>query len=130
MNLLTAAILALVLGLAVAWFTYFHKRRSTPYWVLAFFRFGWIGMLFFALFAPEQEEQVVVEQPQLISVRIDSSASLKSPVNGILDVLFDFEKKASVKWILSDFNSKQERNDELPWIYIGCLLYTSDAADE
>jgi hypothetical protein len=118
-NLLTAAILALVLGLAVAWFTYFHKRRSTPYWVLAFFRFGWIGMLFFALFAPEQEEQVVVEQPQLISVRIDSSASLKSPVNGILDVLFDFEKKASVKWILSDFNSKQERNDELPWIYIG-----------
>jgi hypothetical protein len=48
-------------------------------------------MLFFAVFAPEQEEQVVVEQPQLISVRIDSSASLKSPVNGILDVLFDFE---------------------------------------
>lgn len=97
MKLLTAAILALVLGLAVAWYTYFYKRRSTPYWVLAFFRFGWIGMLFFALFAPEQEEQVVVEQPQLISVRIDSSASLKSPVNGILDVLFDFEKKSVCK---------------------------------
>ena len=119
MKLLTAAILALVLGLAVAWYTYFYKRRSTPYWVLAFFRFGWIGMLFFALFAPEQEEQVVVEQPQLISLRIDSSASLKSPLNGVLDLLIDFEKKAPVKWVLSDFNSSQDPNDELPWIYVG-----------
>jgi hypothetical protein len=119
MKLLTAAILALVLGLAVAWYMYFYKKRSTPYWVLAFFRFAWVGMLFFALLAPEREERVVVEQPRLISLRIDSSASLNSPVNGILDVLFDFEKKAPVKWVLSDFNSSQERNDELPWIYIG-----------
>lgn len=119
MKLITAAILALVLGLAVAWYMYFYKKRSTPYWVLAFFRFAWVGMLFFALFAPEREERVVVEQPRLISLRIDSSASLNSPVNGILDVLFDFEKKAPVKWVLSDFNSSQERNDELPWIYIG-----------
>ena len=105
MNLLTAAILALVLGLAVAWFTYFYKRRSTPYWVLAFFRFGWIGMLLFAFFAPEREEQTIIEQPQLISLRIDSSASLKSPLNGILDLLIEFEEKAPVKWVLSDFNS-------------------------
>ena len=119
MKLITAAILALVLGLAVAWYMYFYKRRSAPYWVLAFFRFGWVGMLFFALFAPEREEQVVVEQPQLISLRIDTSASLKSPINGILDVLFDFEKNAPVKWVFSDFNSSQEQSDELPWIYIG-----------
>ena len=119
MNLLTAAILALVLGLAVAWFTYFYKRRSTPYWVLAFFRFGWIGMLLFAFFAPEREEQTIIEQPQLISLRIDSSASLKSPLNEILDLLIKFEEKAPVKWVLSDFNSSQEQNDDLPWIYVG-----------
>ena len=119
MNLLTAAILALVLGLAVAWYTYFYKRRSTPNWVLAFFRFGWIGLLLFALLAPEREKQTVVEQPQLIALRIDSSASLKSPLNGVLDLLIDFEKKAPVKWVLSDFNSSQDPNDELPWIYVG-----------
>ena len=119
MTLLTAAILALILGLAVAWYTYFYKRRSTPNWVLAFFRFGWIGLLLFALLAPEREEQTVVEQPQLIALRIDSSASLKSPLNGVLDLLIDFEKKAPVKWVLSDFNSSQDPNDELPWIYVG-----------
>ncbi|MDC0614756.1 hypothetical protein OAP05_02540 [Schleiferiaceae bacterium] len=119
MNFLTAAILALVLGLAVAWFTYFYKKRSTSDWVLAFFRFSWIGMLLFAFFAPEREEQTIVEQPQLISLRIDSSASLKSPLNGVLDLLIDFEKKAPVKWVLSDFNSSQDPNDELPWIYVG-----------
>ena len=119
MTLLTAAILALILGLAVAWYTYFYKRRSTPNWVLAFFRFGWIGLLLFALLAPEREKQTVVEQPQLIALRIDSSASLKSPLNGVLDLLIDFEKKAPVKWVLSDFNSSQDPNDELPWIYVG-----------
>lgn len=119
MNFLTAAILALFLGLAVAWFTYFYKKRSTSDWVLAFFRFSWIGMLLFAFFAPEREEQTIVEQPQLISLRIDSSASLKSPLNGVLDLLIDFEKKAPVKWVLSDFNSSQDPNDELPWIYVG-----------
>jgi len=119
MTLFTAAILALTSGVAVAWYTYFYKWRSTPYWALAFLRFGWIGMLFFALFAPEREEQVVIEQPQLISLRIDSSSSLKSPVNGILEVLLDFEKKAPVKWVISDFNSPQEGNDELPWVYVG-----------
>ena len=119
MTLFTAAILALALGLAVAWYTYFYKWRSTPYWALAFFRFAWIGILFFALLAPEREEQLVVEQPQLISLRIDSSASLKSPVNEILDLLYDFEKKAPVKWVLSDYNTSQEQNDELPWIYVG-----------
>ena len=119
MTLFTAAILALISGVAVAWYTYFYKWRSTPYWALAFLRFGWIGMLFFALFAPEREEQVVIEQPQLISLRIDSSSSLKSPVNGILEVLLDFEKKAPVKWVISDFNSPKEGNDELPWVYVG-----------
>lgn len=119
MTLFTAAILALFLGVAVAWYTYFYKWRSTPYWALAFLRFTWIGMLFFALFAPEREEQVVIEQPQLIALRIDSSSSLKSPLNGILEVLQDFEKKAPVKWVISDFNSKQEVNDELPWVYVG-----------
>jgi len=119
MTLVTAVLLALFLGALVAWYTYFYKWRSTPYWALAFFRFGWFSLLVFALLAPEREEQVAIEQPQLIALRIDTSASLKASVNDALDALLDFEDTAPVKWVISDFNAPQGGNDELPWVYIG-----------
>ena len=119
MTLVTAVLLALFLGALVAWYTYFYKWRSTPYWALAFFRFGWFSLLVFALLAPEREEQVAIEQPQLIALRIDTSASLKASVNDALDALLAFENTAPVKWVISDFNAPQGGNDELPWVYIG-----------
>ena len=119
MTLVTAVLLALFLGALVAWYTYFYKWRSTPYWALAFFRFGWFSLLVFALLAPEREEQVAIEQPQLIALRIDTSASLKASVNDALDALLDFEDTAPVKWVISDYNAPQGGNDELPWVYIG-----------
>jgi len=119
MTLVTAVLLALFLGALVAWYTYFYKWRSTPYWALAFLRFGWFSLLVFALLAPEREEQVAIEQPQLIALRIDTSASLKASVNDALDALLAFENTAPVKWVISDFNAPQGGNDELPWVYIG-----------
>ena len=119
MTLVTAVLLALFLGALVAWYTYFYKWRSTPYWALAFFRFGWFSLLVFALLAPEREEQVVIEQPQLIALRIDTSASLKASVTDALNALLDFEDTAPVKWVISDFNAPQSGNDELPWVYVG-----------
>ena len=119
MTLVTAVLLALFLGALVAWYTYFYKWRSTPYWALAFFRFGWFSLLVFALLAPEREEQVAIEQPQLIALRIDTSASLKASVTDALNALLDFEDTAPVKWVISDFNAPQGGNDELPWVYIG-----------
>jgi len=119
MTLVTAVLLALFLGALVAWYTYFYKWRSTPYWALAFFRFGWFSLLVFALLAPEREEQVVIEQPQLIALRIDTSASLKASVTDALNALLDLEDTAPVKWVISDFNAPQGGNDELPWVYIG-----------
>ena len=119
MTLVAAVLLALFLGALVAWYTYFYKWRSTPYWALAFFRFGWFSLLVFALLAPEREEQVAIEQPQLIALRIDTSSSLKASVNDALDALLDFEDTAPVKWVISDFNAPQGGNDELPWVYIG-----------
>jgi hypothetical protein len=119
MTLVTAVLLALFLGALVAWYTYFYKWRSTPYWALAFFRFGWFSLLVFALLAPEREEQVAIEQPQLIALRIDTSSSLKASVNDALDALLAFENTAPVKWVISDFNAPQGGNDELPWVYIG-----------
>ena len=119
MTLVTVVLLALFLGALVAWYTYFYKWRSTPYWALAFLRFGWFSLLVFALLAPEREEQVAIEQPQLIALRIDTSASLKASVNDALDALLAFENTAPVKWVISDFNAPQGGNDELPWVYIG-----------
>ncbi|MDG1527055.1 MAG: hypothetical protein P8Q49_05260 [Schleiferiaceae bacterium] len=119
MTLVTAVLLALFLGALVAWYTYFYKWRSTPYWALAFLRFGWFSLLVFALLAPEREEQVAIEQPQLIALRIDTSSSLKASVNDALDALLAFENTAPVKWVISDFNAPQGGNDELPWVYIG-----------
>ena len=119
MTLVTAVLLALLLGALVAWYTYFYKWRSTPYWALAFLRFGWFSLLVFALLAPEREEQVAIEQPQLIALRIDTSASLKASVTDALNALLDFEDTAPVKWVISDFNAPQGGNDELPWVYIG-----------
>ena len=119
MTLLTAAVVALVFGVVIAWYTYFYKKRSTPNWALAFFRFGWFSMLLFALFAPEREEQVVIEQPQLVALRMDTSASLKSPIEEVVQALMDFEKNASVKWVITDFNASKDGYDELPWVYLG-----------
>ena len=99
MTLVTAVLLALFLGALVAWYTYFYKWRSTPYWALAFFRFGWFSLLVFALLAPEREEQVAIEQPQLIALRIDTSASLKASVNDALDALLAFENILKVFFI-------------------------------
>lgn len=119
MTLLTAAVVALVFGVVIAWYTYFYKKRSTPYWALAFFRFAWFSMLLFALFAPEREERVVIEQPQLVALRMDTSASLKSPIEEVVQALMDFEKNASVKWVVTDFNASKDAYDELPWVYVG-----------
>ena len=58
MNSAIAAIIAVVVGALVAFYLYFYKNEEpVPNWTLALLRFGWTGLLIYAIVAPSSKER-------------------------------------------------------------------------
>ncbi len=119
MNSAIAAIIAVVVGALVAFYLYFYKNEEpVPNWTLALLRFGWTGLLVYAIFAPDAIRENKRLRPQVIVSLLDTSRSVDGNVRAVYQELANQISGPAIQWIDRAY-SEQNIPADMPWVYIG-----------
>lgn len=119
MNSAIAAIIAVVFGALVAFYLYFYKNEEpVPNWTLALLRFGWMGLLAYAILAPDTIQERKQLRPQVIISLLDTSRSVDGPVQAVYQDFIAKKPGLDIQWVERAYSADNIPTD-LPWIYLG-----------
>jgi len=119
MTSIGAACIALFAGAAAAFVLYYtSNKKPESVWVLAFFRFGWMGLLVYAILAPDHEVNQEVNRPQVLWILADTSHSVDGDAMRVAENIRGTHQGKGLQCIIAPF-STDAIPEEQPWIYIG-----------
>jgi len=85
MNIYVAVIIALLAGIAAAWFAYGFKKSVSTHRVLALLRWMWTAMLVYAFLSVPTVKEITTEMKLPVTLMIDTSSSLGEPLEPALE---------------------------------------------
>jgi hypothetical protein len=119
MTSVSAAVIALFVGAAAALLLYYiPKKKSESLWILAFFRLAWMGLLVYAIIAPERQLRQAVNRPKVLWILEDTSKSVAGDARAVADRIKNDHQGDGLQCIISPYN-EEAIPQEQPWIYIG-----------
>ena len=119
MTSLGAAGIALFVGAAAAFVLYFiSSKKPESMWILAFLRFAWMGLLVYAMLAPDQEITEPVNRPQVLWILADTSHSVNGDAMRVAEDIKSTQQGEGLQCIQVPY-SPDAIPSEQPWIYIG-----------